>query len=85
MDYKEVLNNIVRHSGATSVVIRMTYADHSIGLSMIDNGRGFDDSRTVSGIGLRTLRERAESMGTIVTIESHPGGGTMIKLSVRTT
>lgn len=83
--YKEALNNIVRHSGATTVRIQLTLSDRSLGLSIVDNGRGFDQTLAGSGSGMRTLRHRADSMGAALAIQSNPGGGTTISLSVRTT
>jgi len=82
--YKEVLNNIVRHSGATTVTISMASSDGSMELMVIDNGRGFDQNHG-SGAGLGNLRTRAEAMKADLLIEPNPGNGTIIRLRCPTT
>ena len=82
--YKEVLNNIVRHSGATTVTITLASLDGSLELVVMDNGRGFDQKRG-TGSGLGNLRTRAETMKAELLIEPNPGSGTMIRLRCPTT
>jgi len=83
--YKEALNNIVRHSGATSVEISFTVLEKGLTLRIKDNGRGFGELQTASGTGLRNLSARADAMGAKVSIESDPGGGTVIRLQTHPT
>jgi signal transduction histidine kinase len=51
---------------------------HAIALAVIDDGEGFDLDGKRSGVGLHSMRERAESLGGSLSIESVPGEGTRI-------
>lgn len=76
---QESLTNVVRHSGATAVQLRVETADDEFVITLDDNGRG---SETASGYGIPSLRERAESQGGTVTVAPHGGidGGFRIEL-----
>jgi signal transduction histidine kinase len=78
--YKEALNNIIRHSSATSVEISILPLEDSVELVITDNGTGFDELRPGTGTGLRNLHARANAMKATVSIQSNPGGGTRIYL-----
>ncbi len=60
--------------------------DGKVELEVVDNGRGFDpnaiDER--QGMGLVSMRERVEGLGGVLTIDSAPGEGTKVKVSVGT-
>lgn len=83
---QEALNNALKHATATSVVVHIR-ADHGqVELEVTDNGRGFDPN-TISGrrgVGLITMRERAEKLGGTLTILSAPGEGTTVKVNIGT-
>ena len=77
---QEALNNIAKHSQAGRVCLSLRREDHGIQLTIQDNGQGFEECRVVKGLGLSTMRERAElSQGTFA-IESGEGG-TIIRAS----
>jgi len=81
--YKETLNNIVQHSGATHVSVRMIADENYIHLSIIDNGQG--SQHTSGRITVpHSLRRRANLMGARVYAEQAPDGGTCIELKLRT-
>jgi len=81
---QESMNNVAKHSGATDVRLRLARKGNGIELSILDNGGGFDvDAVTARhdqkhGLGLLSMRERAELGGGRLTIESAPGKGTII-------
>lgn len=76
---QEALSNVARHSQATSVQIQLNYAPEQVTLSISDNCRGFDPASSQHvGIGLHSIRERMESLGGTVTIQSSPGAGTRV-------
>ena len=77
--YKEVLHNIVRHSGATKVSIDINVSEENFGFEVKDNGIGFDLQKVSSGIGVNSLRSRAEELNGSVDIISKPGNGTLIR------
>lgn len=81
---QEALNNVAKHARASSVEIDLQHEGSSIGLSIRDNGQGFDPEQTASGhYGLSMMHERAEEIGAILSITSRPGHGT--ELTIRWT
>jgi signal transduction histidine kinase len=76
---QEALNNIAKHARATQVDVSVSCEDGHIQLFIQDNGRGFDMAN-ISGdhLGLGIMRERAESIGAHLDLESNPGNGTRI-------
>jgi signal transduction histidine kinase len=81
---QEALANIARHARASSVAIKTRSTDTAIRLSVRDNGRGFDTRVQVQtvGHGLSNMRARAESLQGTFSLESGPGVGTTITLSL---
>jgi signal transduction histidine kinase len=81
---REALNNIVKHAAATEVCIRANGSNHSLHLEIEDNGRGFDPGRArPDGLGLASMRRRVETLGGSFELESRPGAGTKILITVK--
>lgn len=80
--YKECLQNVVKHARASRVSIRTGRSDDCITLTIADNGVGFDPAAGHSGQGLNNLVSRSAEMGGRIHIQSAPGKGTQIELSV---
>lgn len=81
---QEALNNALKHSGASAVVVRFCLGPSSLSLEIEDDGRGFGaDTRPRSGggFGLTSLKERARQLGGYLAIASSPGGGTIIRVT----
>ena len=82
---QEALSNVRKHSGATAVTLEMERG-RGYCFRVRDNGRGFDtapaSARPDSHIGLRIMRERAHRIGGNLMIDSHPGRGTEVVLTV---
>ena len=78
---QEALSNIARHSKATSVKIKLEFLDLKVTAEISDNGCGFDMKTRQNGMGLRTIRERIESIGGSLYIESVPECGTCLSFS----
>lgn len=73
----EALSNIARHSGATRATIRaMTAADGSLGLTIADNGHGFEppSAASLGHQGLANMRSRCATIGATMDIQSSPAG-----------
>lgn len=80
---KEVLHNIVKHAAADKVEVRFHQRDSMLSLSIKDNGKGFDpENLTSSGLGLRSMRERAAEVDGTIGVITAPGKGTTITLDV---
>ena len=73
---KEAVNNVARHSGARKAAIRLEVIHGALKLTVTDDGRGFDPSRSHSGEGLVSVARRMREVGGTAAWESHPGGGT---------
>jgi ligand-binding sensor domain-containing protein/signal transduction histidine kinase len=80
---KETCNNIVRHSGATEVWLRIVIADLEFSITIEDNGKGFcPDTLPEGSHGLLNLRQRMMDIGGCFQLSSEPGRGTRVKLEV---
>ena len=82
--FKEAVNNIVKYSEATRVSIALTHENNLIKLSVRDNGRGFNVKQFSTGNGLLNMKSRAEEMNAVFKIESEPGSGTNVELTLKT-
>ena len=82
---QEAMNNIAKHSKASAVSVSLKKREGEIDLIIQDNGQGFDIKETFSadgssrGMGLSSMRERAELSGGSFSMESVPGKGTTIR------
>lgn len=80
---QEVINNIVRHSGARQVDITISYRDNGFKMEIKDNGSGFDPkSSTGRGIGLANMQDRSKLLNGSLNIISQPGKGCAVTLSI---
>jgi len=71
---QEAVNNAIRHSDADNIDIDLVYSDGRLSLAVVDNGTGFDVSAAQgSGLGLSSMRDRANAVGAELTIRSEPG------------
>jgi signal transduction histidine kinase len=78
---QECLTNVARHSGATSVDVRLASASaDALRLTVIDDGRGFDASNLdeKAGLGIVSMRERLRLVGGELTLRTAPGEGTSV-------
>jgi signal transduction histidine kinase len=74
---QEAISNLIRHSGATEVSLKMRQEGDEITLTVDDNGRGFDTSTGVSGIGLLSIREQVRGLGGGFHVRSGANGTTL--------
>jgi signal transduction histidine kinase len=80
---KETLHNIVKHACASEVQVRVDFLQRQMIISVKDNGKGFSiDQSSGSGNGLINMQKRTENIGGIFKIESVPGQGTSITVTV---
>lgn len=84
---QEALNNITKHSHGDCVRLSLEKKENALELIIQDNGRGFDPLETLSnmdsggGLGLISMKERAEHAGGLFFIESEMGKGTVIRVT----
>lgn len=78
---QEVLSNSLKHGKATMVKVIMNFAEDEFVISFNDNGVG-TDKIVESGLGLRSIRERAEEIDGLVDMKSSEGNGFFVKVIV---
>lgn len=82
----ELINNSIRHSGASKIEIELNKHDKFITLQFYDNGRGFDTSilnrEESKGMGLSNIETRVRSIEGVFILESSPGKGTSALIKV---
>lgn len=83
--FKEAINNIAKHSGATKVKINLEKMKEGILLKISDNGIGFDPETIHSRSGIKNMKSRADSMHADFQLDTNPGKGTDLKLYLKTT
>jgi len=83
---QEALNNALKHAEASLVTVSIKTDGERVELEVMDNGRAFDPDKPANagGMGLDTMRERAERLDGSLTITSRPGEGTRVKAGVPT-
>lgn len=83
---QEALANAGRHAGASRIVVSLSFLGDTVTLDVDDDGVGFDPRigavREGGGYGLLGMRERVTAVGGTLTIESAPGEGTTVAVTV---
>lgn len=79
---QEAVSNALRHARASAVTVTLDSQDETLSLRIEDDGVGITpaDHRSGGGVGLRSMRERAERLGGDLAIRPRPGGGTLVAL-----
>ena len=83
---QEALQNVSAHAQARQVEVLIAFSPKTLKLTVIDDGRGFDLAAVQQlhngSFGLLSMRERAESLGGRLTIQTQPERGTQVELVV---
>ena len=82
---REAVSNIIKHSGASHCKVRCAIDEREIGIVVQDNGRGIPlelDGRLDRGHGMSSMKHRAKQMHGQCLVESGPGYGTVIRLTL---
>jgi two-component system NarL family sensor kinase len=78
---QEALHNVARHAEATTVKLQFRTPDGAVELRIVDDGVGLPlNGARHEGLGLTTMRERAESLGGRYSLVSAPGKGCQIRV-----
>ena len=82
---RESVSNIIKHSGASHCKVRCAISDRQFGLTVQDNGRGIStelEGKLDRGHGMASMKHRAKQMQGQCLVESGPGYGTVIRLTL---
>jgi two-component system sensor histidine kinase UhpB len=82
---QEGLSNVVKHAGASRATLDVMRSRHRVALRVRDDGRGFDPRRVAKGsegMGLEGVRQRVQALEGDLAIQSRPGGGAEIEVSI---
>ena len=80
---QEALANVARHSNANKVEIGLVYTSKELTCIIRDNGCGFDPTQALLGFGIRSMQERAKTVGSQLNLESTTGEGTIITFALK--
>jgi signal transduction histidine kinase len=82
---REAVSNIIKHSGASHCKVRCAISERQFGINIQDNGRGIPmelDGKLDRGHGMSSMKHRAKQMQGQCLVESGPGYGTVIRLTL---
>ncbi len=83
MIFKEALHNTLRHSQASHVEALIDVRGGTLAFEVTDDGQGFNEAAVEAGHGLASMRRRARRIGGHLDVDSQPGQGTSVRLSVQ--
>jgi signal transduction histidine kinase len=79
----EALQNVTKHAGPSArVTLRMVYREGTLAVRIVDDGDGFVQLRRREGAGLTNIRDRLASVSGTVAINSTPGRGTAVTMTL---
>ncbi len=77
---QELLNNSIKHSEASTVIIKCRFSSGHLAVSICDNGKGFKMNEELNGLGLKNLESRTQILDARFKMKSSPGKGTFALL-----
>jgi two-component system, NarL family, sensor kinase len=81
---QEVVNNAIKHSGASHMLIQLVGHENGLNVMIEDNGRGFDVNQLLQGkgLGLKSIESRVKYLEGSLNIDSTPNQGTTINIEI---
>ena len=79
---QELLQNIIKHSNATSIFVELTYIDNKLNLIVEDNGSGLELKKTIRGIGVNNIKSRIKKLGGNVAFNSTVNKGLKVSIKI---
>ena len=79
---QEALTNCARHSAATEIQVRVVRGPARLDVSVADNGVGMESRDDHKGLGLTGIKERVKDINGSASIQTSPGGGTTLHISL---
>lgn len=81
---QEIINNIVKHAQATTILLKAWNENNKLVITIRDNGKGFDIESAAGGAGLRNLEKRSKLIDASLGISSKEGDGTCVTITIDT-
>jgi len=79
----ELVNNALKHAGASQIMVQIIQEPGRIAFTVQDDGCGFDPSTETEGMGLQNIRTRVASYNGLLDISSKAGEGTEINVELK--
>ena len=79
---QEFIQNSLKHAACRNIQISLIQNVNSITVTAVDDGKGFDRNNITPGSGLYNMKRRAEELNALLNIESEPGKGTHLHLTL---
>ena len=79
----ELVNNALKHAGASKIMVQIIQEPDRIAFTVEDDGCGFDPSAETEGMGLQNIRNRVASYNGMIDIHSMAGEGTEVNVELR--
>ena len=80
---QEVIHNIIKHAHANTIYLAGKNDNSQLIITIRDNGRGFSAGKAGGGSGLQNLQKRAKMIDAELSIDSRPGEGTFVTISIK--
>lgn len=80
---QELLNNSVKHSGASAILVQVMRQDKNLTITVEDNGKGFDKEAVLQGAGLVNISSRVDYLKGQLDIKTEPGKGTSVYIDCK--
>jgi signal transduction histidine kinase len=80
---QEVIHNVIKHAEANTIYLKAQKENDRLVITISDNGKGFSENLVSGGAGLHNLHNRAKMINAELTINSQPGMGTLVKISIQ--
>jgi signal transduction histidine kinase len=81
---QEVINNIITHAEAGNIFFEAQKQNNRLVITIEDDGKGFNSAAASDGAGLRNLENRSKMINADLAIDSEPGKGTLVTISIKT-
>jgi signal transduction histidine kinase len=79
------VNNALKHSNATRIEVRLDRSADTLELRVRDFGKGLPPDTSNQGLGMQTMRHRAQLIGARLTVQNAPDGGVQVVCSLTQT
>jgi len=77
--FKEAINNSIKHGNCKHITLEANFRNDVLEISVTDDGKGFDETKTYKGNGLKNMESRASQIGGRIKIKSSAESGTSIR------